>query len=155
MVQNLHTVLNYLARPAIGGCWGATESGKAIFTTAAYKCAKTANRQLATSPDSMDAKQVSRSFTNNTDIALVKKKYMQVFRSVGKARTTLGFSGMKWMTKKQWAEFCSEVLPHCTHLEELDLCGGWQRGRTLKYKIEEDIMELVGKLPPTLEVRSS
>ena len=107
------------------------------------KCAETANRQLATAPDVMNAKLAGCSFTNKADIAFVQKKYRQVFESVVTKARKLAFDYMKWITKEQWAGFCSGVLPQCTHLEELDL--------SFNDNLEEDIVELVGKLPPPLE----
>ena len=138
MVQDLHTVLKYLARPALCGCWG-----KKDFCKVTYKCAETANRQLATAPDVMNAKLAGCSFTNKADIAFVQKKYRQVFESVVAKARMLAFRYMKWITKEQWAGFCSGVLPQCTHLEKLVL--------DLNPNLEEDIVELVGKLPPTLK----
>ena len=143
MVQDLHTVLKYLARPALCGCWGPTQEDKKNFIKVTSKCAATANRQLATAPDVMNAKLAGCSFTNKADIAFVQKKYRQVFESVVTKARKLNFREMRWITKEQWAGFCSGVLPQCTHLEELDL--------TLNNNLEEDIVELVGKLPPTLK----
>ena len=137
MVQDLHTVLEHLANEAV------KEEKKKDFYEVTDKCADTANRQLATSPDSMDAKLASCSFTNKADIAFVQKKYRQVFESVVTKARKLEFDTMNWITKEQWAGFCSGVLPQCTHLEEL-----WLNGND---NLEEDIVELVGKLPPTLK----
>ena len=61
---------------------------------------------------------------------------------VTKARI-LAFPAMPWITKEQWGQFLSGVLSQCTHLEELDL--------SYNDNLEEDIVELVGKLPPTLK----
>ena len=137
MVQDLHTVLEYLADEAV------KEEDKKVFWKVTEKCAETANRQLATAPDVMNAKLAGCSFTNKADIAFVQKKYRQVFESVVAKARKLGFIHMKWITKEQWAGFCSGVLPQCTHLEELHLEGNDD--------LEEDIVELVGKLPPTLK----
>ena len=137
MVQDLHTVLEYLADEAV------EEEEKKSFNRVTGKCAETANRQLATAPDVMNAKLAGCSFTNKADIAFVQKKYRQVFESVVTKARKLAFDYMKWITKEQWAGFCSGVLPQCTHLEELDL--------SCNYNLEEDIVELVGKLPPTLK----
>ena len=137
MVQDLHTVLEYLADEAV------KEEDKKGFHAVTKWCAGTANRQLVTSPDVMDAKLAGCSFTNKADIAFVQKKYRQVFESVVTKARKLSFRGMKWITKEQWAGFCSGVLPQCTHLEELDL--------SYNDNLEEDIVELVGKLPPTLK----
>ena len=115
MVQDLHTVLGYLADEAV------KEEDKKRFYTVTGKCAETANRQLATAPDVMNAKLAGCSFTNKADIAFVQKKYRQVFESVVTKARKLVFFKMKWITKEQWAGFCSGVLPQCTHLEELDL----------------------------------
>ena len=137
MVQDLHTVLEFLADEAV------EERNKKDFGNVTRKCAETANRQLATAPDVMNAKLAGCSFTNKADIAFVQKKYRQVFESVVTKARKLAFGGMKWITKEQWAGFCSGVLPQCTHLEKL----------ILRYNdnLEEDIVELVGKLPPTLK----
>ena len=143
MVQDLHTVLKYLARPTLCGCWGPTQKDKKDFRIVTSKCAETANRQLATAPDAMDAKLAGCSFTNKADIAFVQKKYRQVFESVVAKARKLVFQFMNWITKEQWAGFCSGVLPQCTHLEVLDLNNN--------DNLEEDIVELVGKLPPTLK----
>ena len=143
MVQDLHTVLRYLARPAMCGCLGPTQKAKKDFNDVTSKCAATANRQLATAPDVMNAKLAGCSFTNKADIAFVQKKYRQVFESVVTKARKLEFYNMKWITKEQWAGFCSGVLPQCTHLEELTLEGNAD--------LEEDIVELVRKLPPTLK----
>ena len=137
MVQDLHTVLEHLADEAV------KEKDKKLFGWVASKCAATANRQLATSPDVMDDTLVGCSFTNKADIAFVQKKYRQVFESVVAKARKLEFDYMKWITKEQWAGFCSGVLPQCTHLEELSLRDN--------DNLEEDIVELVGKLPPTLK----
>ena len=137
MVQDLHTVLEYLADEAV------EEEDKKDFGKVTSKCAETANRQLATAPDVMNAKLAGCSFTNKADIAFVQKKYRQVFESVVTKARKLVFSYMNWITKEQWAGFCSGVLPQCTHLEELNLMGN--------DNLEEDIVELVGKLPPTLK----
>ena len=137
MVQDLHTVLEYLADEAV------KEDNKKYFHKVTSKCAETANRQLATAPDVMNAKLAGCSFTNKADIAFVQKKYRQVFESVVTKARKLAFTFMNWITKEQWAGFCSGVLPQCTHLEELDLYGN--------KNLEEDIVELVGKLPPTLK----
>ena len=137
MVQDLHTVLEYLAD---------AEWGKKDFNKVTGKCAETANRQLATAPDVMNAKLAGCSFTNKADIAFVQKKYRQVFESVVTKARKLEFYTMKWITKEQWAGFCSGVLPQCTHLEELSL--------SYNDNLEEDIVELVGKLPPTLKTLS-
>ena len=137
MVQDLHTVLEYLADEAV------KEELKKYFGKVTGKCAETANRQLATAPDVMNAKLAGCSFTNKADIAFVQKKYRQVFESVVTKARKLAFYGMKWITKEQWAGFCSGVLPQCTHLEELSL--------NMNPTLEEDIVELVGKLPPTLK----
>ena len=134
MVQDLHTVLEYLA----------DEEDKKYFSGVTSKCAETANRQLATAPDVMNAKLAGCSFTNKADIAFVQKKYRQVFESVVTKARKLAFFHMKWITKEQWAGFCSGVLPQCTHLEELNL--------RKNDNLEEDIVELVGKLPPTLKM---
>ena len=94
MVQDLHTVLEYLADEAVD------EKDKKSFWTVTEKCAETANRQLATAPDVMNAKLAGCSFTNKADIAFVQKKYRQVFESVvAKARklpsdTSVTLSGM-------------------------------------------------------------
>ena len=137
MVQDLHTVLEYLADEAV------KEELKKRFGNVTSKCAATANRQLATAPDVMNAKLAGCSFTNKADIAFVQKKYRQVFESVVTKARKLVFQYMNWITKEQWAGFCSGVLPQCTHLEELNLEGN--------DNLEEDIVELVGKLPPTLK----
>ena len=137
MVQDLHTVLEYLADEAV------KEEDKKVFWKVTSKCAATANRQLATAPDVMNAKLAGCSFTNKADIAFVQKKYRQVFESVVTKARKLAFGFMNWITKEQWAGFCSGVLPQCTHLEELDL--------SYNDNLEEDIVELVGKLPPTLK----
>ena len=137
MVQDLHTVLEYLADEAV------KEEDKKHFWTVTKKCAATANRQLATAPDAMNAKLAGCSFTNKAAIAFVQKKYRQVFESVVTKARKLDFWKMKWITKEQWAGFCSGVLPQCTHLEELNLSHN--------DNLEEDIVELVGKLPPTLK----
>ena len=137
MVQDLHTVLEYLADEAV------KEEDKKDFDSVTSKCAATANRQLATAPDVMNAKLAGCSFTNKADIAFVQKKYRQVFESVVTKARKLAFTFMNWITKEQWAGFCSGVLPQCTHLEELDLSSN--------ANLEEDIVELVGKLPPTLK----
>ena len=137
MVQDLHTVLEYLADEAV------EERNKKDFGNVTRKCAETANRQLATAPDVMNAKLAGCSFTNKADIAFVQKKYRQVFESVVAKARQLAFAEMEWITKEQWAGFCSGVLPQCTHLEELSL--------SYNDNLEEDIVELVGKLPPTLK----
>ena len=137
MVQDLHTVLEYLADEAVEDWF------KKRFDEVTSKCAKTANRQLATAPDVMNAKLAGCSFTNKADIAFVQKKYRQVFESVVTKARKLEFIFMHWITKEQWAGFCSGVLPQCTHLEELSLSSN--------DNLEEDIVELVGKLPPTLK----
>ena len=137
MMQDLHTVLEYLADEAV------KEELKKYFNSVTRKCAETANRQLATAPDVMNAKLAGCSFTNKADIAFVQKKYRQVFESVVTKARKLAFGFMNWITKEQWAGFCSGVLPQCTHLEELRL--EWN------FNLEEDIVELVGKLPPTLK----
>ena len=137
MVQDLHTVLEYLADEAV------KEELKKVFWKVTSKCAESANRQLATAPDAMNAKLAGCSFTNKADIAFVQKKYRQVFESVVAKARKLNFMYMKWITKEQWAGFCSGVLPQCTHLEVLYLWGN--------DNLEEDIVELVGKLPPTLK----
>ena len=137
MVQDLHTVLEYLADEAV------KEEDKKYFEAVTSDCAETANRQLATAPDVMNAKLAGCSFTNKADIAFVQKKYRQVFESVVTKARKLVFTRMKWITKDQWAGFCSGVLPQCTHLEELFLSHN--------DNLEEDIVELVGKLPPTLK----
>ena len=137
MVQDLHTVLEYLADEAV------KEEDKKNFDKVTKKCAETANRQLATAPDVMNAKLAGCSFTNKADIAFVQKKYRQVFESVVTKARKLDFWNMKWITKEQWAGFCSGILPQCTHLEELHLQNN--------DNLEEDIVELVGKLPPTLK----
>ena len=137
MVQDLHTVLEYLADEAV------KEEDKTRFDRVTSKCAETANRQLATAPDVMNAKLAGCSFTNKADIAFVQKKYRQVFESVVTKARKLDFWNMKWITKEQWAGFCSGILPQCTHLEELHLQNN--------DNLEEDIVELVGKLPPTLK----
>ena len=105
MVQDLHTVLKYLARPALCGCWGPTQKDKKDFWGVASKCAETANRQLATAPDVMNAKLAGCSFTNKADIAFVQKKYRQVFESVVSKARKLEFYQMEWITKEQWAGF--------------------------------------------------
>ena len=138
MVQDLHTVLKYLARPALCGCWG-----KKDFYKVTSKCAATANRQLATAPDVMNAKLAGCSFTNKADIAFVQKKYRQGFEAVVTKARRLAFADMTWITKEQWVGFCSGVLPQCTHLEELDLYAN--------ENLDEDVVELVGKLPLTLK----
>ena len=138
MVQDLHTVLEHLADEAV------EEEDKKNFGKVTRKCAETANRQLATAPDVMNAKLAGCSFTNKADIAFVQKKYRQVFESVVTKARKLAFDLMDWITKEQWAGFCSGVLPQCTHLEELNLYNN--------RNLEEDIVELVGKLPPTLKV---
>ena len=140
MVQDLHTVLEYLEYLADEAV---LEMYKKDFYNVTKKCAATANRQLATAPDVMTAKLAGCSFTNKADIAFVQKKYRQVFESVVTKARKLAFEGMKWITKEQWAGFCSGVLPQCTHLEELNL--------NFNGNLEEDIGELVGKLPPTLK----
>ena len=119
------------------------EWDKKRFDEVTSKCAETANRQLATAPDVMNAKLAGCSFTNKADIAFVQKKYRQVFESVVTKARKLVFIRMNWITKEQWAGFCSGVLPQCTHLEELYLYNN--------DNLEEDIVELVGKLPPTLK----
>ena len=136
MVQDLHTVLEHLADEAV-------KEDKKDFGFVTSKCAGTANRQLATAPDVMNAKLAGCSFTNKADIAFVQKKYRQVFESVVTKARKLEFRFMNWITKEQWAGFCSGVLPQCTHLEELNLMDN--------DNLEEDIVELVGKLPPTLK----
>ena len=140
MVQDLHTVLEYLADEAVDD-WIKKDFG--IVTS---DCAETANRQLATAPDVMNAKLAGCSFTNKADIAFVQKKYRQVFESVVTKARKLVFTRMKWITKEQWAAYCSGVLPQCPHLEYLNL--GYNP------TLEVDIVELVGKLPPTLRVLS-
>ena len=137
MVQDLHTVLEYLADEAV------EEEDKKCFDKVTSTCAETANRQLATAPDVMNAKLAGCSFTNKADIAFVQKKYRQVFESVVTKARKLAFTWMNWITKEQWAGFCSGVLPQCTHLEELNLNNN--------DNLEEDIVELVRKLPPTLK----
>ena len=143
MVQDLHTVLEYLADEAVDHDEYGRPINKKDFYKVTSKCAETANRQLATAPDVMNAKLAGCSFTNKADIAFVQKKYRQVFESVVAKARKLAFPNMKWITKEQWAGFCSGVLPQCTHLEELDL--------SYNDNLEEDIVELVGKLPPTLK----
>ena len=99
MVQDLHTVLEYLADEAV------KEEDKKSFFTVTSKCAETANRQLATAPDVMNAKLAGCSFTNKADIAFVQKKYRQVFESVVTKARKLEFYQMEWITKEQWAGF--------------------------------------------------
>lgn len=55
MVQNLHTVLEYLADDEEDVDEDGNSIDKRSYPHVATKCAATANRQLATSPDSMDA----------------------------------------------------------------------------------------------------
>ena len=99
MVQDLHTVLEHLADEAV------YEMDKKDFGNVTSKCAETANRQLATAPDVMNAKLAGCSFTNKADIAFVQKKYRQVFESVVTKARKLVFANMTWITKEQWVGF--------------------------------------------------
>ena len=134
MVLVLHTVLDLLADEKIDTTY---------YYNTAEVSAKHSQRQLAMEPDEMDTTLKSLAFTNNADTGMVQKIYRMTYEAVVTKALTLFYQSMDWITKEQWAAYCSEVVPQCTHLEKLDL--------DVNPNLEEDIVELVGKLPPTLK----
>ena len=142
MVLVLHTVLDLLADEEAVDAYGDKLDKESYFYTAAAS-AKLAQRQLAMDPDEMDTTLKSLAFTNNADTGMVQKIYRMTYGAVVTKARELFYNSMTWITKEQWAAYCSGVLPQCTHLEELTL--------SLDDNLEEDIVELVGKLPPTLK----
>ena len=142
MVLVLHTVLDLLAdEEAVDA--GGDELYKESYDSTAEASAKLAQRQLAMDPDEMDTTLKSLAFTNNADTGMVQKIYRMTYEAVVTKARELCYNNMTWITKEQWAAYCSGVLPQCPHLEVL----------VLEYNdnLEEDIVELVGKLPPTLK----
>ena len=143
MVLVLHTVLDLLAdEEAVDADGDELDKRSYLFTAGAS--AKLAQRQLAMDPDEMDTTLKSLAFTNNADTGMVQKIYRMTYEAVVTKARELFYNSMTWITKEQWAAYCSGVLPQCTHLETLYLWGNPH--------LEEDIVELVGKLPPTLKV---
>ena len=142
MVLVLHTVLDVLADEEAVDEDG-VELDKTTYLWTAGASAKLAQRQLAMDPDEMDTTLKSLAFTNNADTGMVQKIYRMTYEAVVTKARELFYNSMTWITKEQWAAYCSGVLPQCPHLERLDLWGNPH--------LEEDIVELVGKLPPTLK----
>jgi hypothetical protein len=142
MVLVLHTVLDLLADEEAVNEFGDELDKKSYFYTAGAS-AKLAQRQLAMDPDEMDTTLKSLAFTNNADTGMVQKIYRMTYEAVVTKARELVYMSMDWITKEQWAAYCSGVLPQCTHLEKLNL--------SRNDNLEEDIVELVGKLPPTLK----
>ena len=143
MVLVLHTVLDLLAdEEAVDAVYGRKLDKKSYFWTAGAS-AKLAQRQLAMDPDEMDTTLEGLAFTNNADTGMVQKIYRMTYEAVVTKARQLFYITMPWITKEQWAAYCSGVLPQCTHLEVLNL--------DYNPTLEEDIVELVGKLPPTLK----
>ena len=142
MVVVLHTLLDVLADEEAKDFQGNELDKKNYFYTA-MTSAQRAERQLAITPDMMDAILKSLAFTNNADVAMVQMIYRKTYEAVVTKARSLAFPSMHWITKEQWGQFLSGVLSQCTHLEELFLVGN--------PALEEDIVELVGKLPPTLK----
>ena len=145
MVLVLHTVLDLLADEEAVDADG-DELNKKRYVYTAKASAKLAQRQLAMDPDEMDTTLKSLAFTNNADTGMVQKIYRMTYEAVVTKVRELFYNSMTWITKEQWAAYCSGVLPQCPHLEKLDL---WYNPN-----LEEDIVELVGKLPPTLKTLS-
>ena len=143
MVVVLHTVLDLLADEEAKDLEG-NELDKKNYLFTAMTSAQRAERQLAITPDMMHAILKSLAFTNNADVAMVQMIYRKTFEAVVTKARILGFPAMPWITKEQWGQFFSGVLSQCTHLEELIL----EQNPTL----EEGIVELVEKLPPTLKL---
>ena len=142
MVVVLHTVLDVLADEEAKDFDGKELDKKSYWRTA-MTSAQRAERQLAITPDMMDAILKSLAFTNNADVAMVQMIYRKTYEAVVTKARSLAFPSMHWITKEQWGQFLSRVLSQCTHLEELFL--------EFNPTLEEDIVELVGKLPPTLK----
>ena len=142
MVVVLHTVLDLLADEGAKDVQG-DELDKKNYLFTAMTSAQRAERQLAITPDMMDAILKSLAFTNNADVAMVQMIYRKTYEAVVTKARSLVFPSMDWITKEQWGQFLSGVLSQCTHLEELFL--------EFNPTLEEDIVELVGKLPPTLK----
>ena len=142
MVVVLHTVLDLLADEEAKDFQG-NELNKKNYLFTAMTSAQRAKRQLAITPDMMDAILKSLAFTNNADVAMVQDIYRKTYEAVVTKARILAFPVMHWITKEQWGQFLSGVLSQCTHLEELNLFNN--------PTLEEDIVELVGKLPPTLK----
>ena len=142
MVVVLHTVLDLLADEEAVDADG-DGLDKTYYRWTAEAGAKLAQRQLAMDPDEMDTTLKSLAFTNNADTGMVQKIYRMTYEAVVAKARELFYNSMTWITKEQWAAYCSGVLPQCTHLEKLDLDENPH--------LEEDIVELVGKLPPTLK----
>ena len=145
MVLVLHTVLDLLADEEAVNADGDELDKKWYFSTAGAS-AKLAQRQLAMDPDEMDTTLKSLAFTNNADTGMVQKIYRMTYEAVVTKARELFYRKMTWITKEQWAAYCSGVLPQCPHLEKLYLFGN--------PTLEEDIVELVGKLQPTLKTLS-
>ena len=145
MVLVLHTVLDLLADEEAVNEYG-WELDKSYYYATAGASAKLAQRQLAMDPDEMDTTLEGLAFTNNADTGMVQKIYRMTYEAVVTKARELFYREMTWITKEQWAAYCSGVLPQCTHLETLDL--------SCNDNLEEDIVELVGKLPPTLKTLS-
>ena len=143
MVLVLHTVLDLLADEEAVDEWG-DKLNKTVYYATAGASAKLAQRQLAMDPDEMDTTLKSLAFTNNADTGMVQKIYRMTYEAVVTKARELFYNKMTWITKEQWAAYCSGVLPQCPHLEKLNLIENPH--------LEEDIVELVGKLPPTLKV---
>jgi hypothetical protein len=142
MVLILHVVLNFLA----GGTrlmGNGRPLEKTDFARAAKECAKDALRNLATSPDFMDAVLAGKSFTNKADIGFVQRKFRQVFESVVAQSKVLDFRHMEWIATEEWKAFCLHLVPACTRLEKLLLPGN--------PTLAVDVVGLVAKLPPTLQ----
>ena len=142
MVLVLHTVLDLLADEGAVDANGRELYKESYYWTAAAS-AKLAQRQLAMDPDEMDTTLERLAFTNPADTGMVQKIYRMTYEAVVTKARELSYREVTWITKEQWAAYCSGVLPQCTHLEELDL--------DRNPHLEEDIVELVGKLPPTLK----
>ena len=112
------------------------------YSSIATKCAAAVSRGLAISPASMDAKLESAFFADKADMKFVKNKYKKTFEAVVAKAENLNFTRMEWVLTDAWETFCFDVLPLCVNLKDLNL--------TLNSKLAVDIVELVAKLPPTL-----
>ena len=137
-VMDLHSVLETLADEKV------EDRVKNELYYMADACGERFKPAPPLAPVAMSLKLAVAHFTNGADVAFVQGKYEATFLLVlGKAKQ-LSFIRMGWVTEEQWAAFCLEVLPQCASLEELDLSHN--------ANLKVDIVELVAKLPPTLEI---
>ena len=91
----------------------------------------------------MSAELLLKHFTSGADVEFVQGKYRKTLEMVIQHTEFLAFTGMVWISKEEWDTFFDEVIPECMCLKNLYL--------QLNPNLKMDIVNLVAKLPPTIE----